>query len=425
MSEENKKTLETYDKLAKLYLEQTKNHEKNDPEKAKRKAAWLENFCKKGFGGLGKGARILEIGAADGKNSKMLEKLGFEVTASDVAEDFLKVLRKSGLKTTKFNILTDVFEENFDGVLLWRVFVHFTQDDLKLALGKIFGALNFGGRVIFNIINADSEENINKGWFDFDGEYHMGAERFFQHYEESELKKIIKEAGFAIIDFEKNGGKKNDKWFCVVAEKPLPVNPELRQYIEADILTQYDAEAGHGLEHIQYVIRRSMRFGEKLPEVNLDLSYAIAAYHDIGRKIDNEHHEIESAKIFLADEKMQKFFDEAERKLIAEAIEDHRASSKHEPRSIYGRIVSSADRNTSVKQMLGRLYKYTKSLMPEAAEEEILESARIHLREKYSPDGYAAKKIFFSDPDYEECLVEVERITREPKIFKEALELYK
>ena len=36
-------------------------------------------------------------------------------------------------------------------------------------------------------------------------------------------------------------------------------------------------------------------------------------------------------------------------KIIKEAIEDHRASAKNEPRSIYGKIVSTADRNNTVE----------------------------------------------------------------------------
>ena len=49
---------------------------------------------------------------------------------------------------------------------------------------------------------------------------------------------------------------------------------------------------------------------------------------------------------------MKKFFKEEQRKIIAEAIVDHRASLEYEARSIYGKIVSSADREISVQNML-------------------------------------------------------------------------
>ena len=49
------------------------------------------------------------------------------------------------------------------------------------------------------------------------------------------------------------------------------------------------------------------------------------------------------------------------------------------------------------------------------SEDEIIEDVRVHIREKYSPDGYAAKTMYFKDPSFEKMLVEVERITRTPE----------
>ena len=419
MSEENEKTLRVYDKLAKVYLRQSSSHAQQDPIKSKKKSEWLKNFCNKGFGSLAEHASILEIGAANGNDSKMLEELGFDITASDVADDFLEAIKKQNLKTIKFNVLTDDFPQKYDGILCWRVFVHFTKEDLTLALNKIYHALNLKGRLICNIINAESKENENKGWYDFPGEYHMGAERFFQHYSQSELVEIISKIGFKIVALEKNGGTLNDKWFCLVLEKPKAVSSKIKKYIDENIFPAYDSHAGHGVPHIDYVIRRSLNFAESVPEANIDMVYVIAAYHDIGRKIDNEHHEIESAKIFLADDFMKDFFTDDERKIIAEAIEDHRASSKHEPRSIYGKIVSSADRSTSVTEILSRIYDYNRSLHPDYSEDETIADCCRALRVKYGADGYARTKIFFHDPEYEGFIAEIERITANPSIYKE------
>ena len=116
---------------------------------------------------------------------------------------------------------------------------------------------------------------------------------------------------------------------------------------------------------------------------------------------------------FLAD-----YFSEDEINTMAEAVEDHRASLGHEPRSIYGKLVSSADRNASVEVILGRVYDYTKYLHPEMTEDEVIEDARIHLRRKYSPDGYAAKTMYFKDPNFNDMLKEVEKITRDFETFK-------
>ena len=196
------------------------------------------------------------------------------------------------------------------------------------------------------------------------------------------------------------------------------VNPKIVKYIETEILPKYGEVGGHTSEHILQVIERSLRFYEQAPELNIDMVYVIAAYHDLGRLVDNETHNIESAKMLRADKFLADYFSEDEINTMAEAVEDHRASLGHEPRSIYGKLVSSADRNASVEVILSRVYDYTKYLHPEMTEDEVIEDARIHLREKYSPDGYAAKTMYFKDPNFNDMLKETEKITRDFETFK-------
>ena len=132
------------------------------------------------------------------------------------------------------------------------------------------------------------------------------------------------------------------------------VNPKLKEYIEKNIFPLYQRnEKGHDITHIQYVIERSFELVEQNElAVDLDMVYAIAAYHDIGHYIDSKIHEIISAKIMQEDKTLLSFFNEKQLETIKQAIEDHRASSDHEPRSIYGKIVSSADRNDTVEKCL-------------------------------------------------------------------------
>ena len=195
------------------------------------------------------------------------------------------------------------------------------------------------------------------------------------------------------------------------------VSPKIREYVEGEILPRYDELRGHTGEHIAQVISRSLEFAKQAPGVNLDMVYVIAAYHDLGRLVDNETHNVESAKMLRADEFLKENFAAEEIETMAEAVEDHRASLGREPRSIYGKIVSSADRNPSVESMLERAYDYNKLLHPDYSEDEIIEDVRVHIREKYAPDGYAAKTMYFKDPSFEKMLVEVEEITRTPESF--------
>lgn len=206
-----------------------------------------------------------------------------------------------------------------------------------------------------------------------------------------------------------------------VGAKNDGISAEVRRYIETKIMPQYARLSGHSDKHINQVIRRSLMFADEVPEVSRDMVYVIAAYHDLGRLVDDETHNIESAKMVRADKNLRKFFSEAEIEIIAEAVEDHRASLKRDPRSVYGKIVSSADRNTDLNDALERVYDIIKLWHPEWSEDEIIEDGRQHLREKYTPDGYAAKKMYFKDPDFEEYLRKVEEVTRDPMEYREMM----
>ena len=199
------------------------------------------------------------------------------------------------------------------------------------------------------------------------------------------------------------------------------VNIKIKNYIEKEILPKYKKLKGHTSEHIEEVILNSFKFAKQVPELNLDMVYVIAAYHDLGRLVDNETHNIESAKMLRADEFLKSYFTDAEIETMAEAVEDHRASLGREPRSIYGKLVSSADRDMDVDTMLERCYNYTKLLYPKMSEDEIIEKARVSLRKKFSPNGYAAKTMYFECPDFLKTLVKVEQVTRTPEKFNQTM----
>lgn len=146
-------------------------------------------------------------------------------------------------------------------------------------------------------------------------------------------------------------------------------------------------------------------------DVNYDMVYTIASYHDIGHHIDSKTHEIISADIMSKDKNLEKYFSNQELVIIKEAIEDHRASAKDDPRSIYGRIVSSADRNNNVEDCLRRTYTYGKKLNPNATDEELFQRAYDVLVNKFGEDGYA--KFYFKDNNYENFLKEIRLLLKD------------
>lgn len=186
----------------------------------------------------------------------------------------------------------------------------------------------------------------------------------------------------------------------------MKINEDLKKYIEENIFPEYAKnDLGHNIKHIQYVIDRSFKFADTVPNVNYDIVYTVAAYHDIGHHIDSKRHEIVSGEIMSKDENLKRFFSADELKIIREAIEDHRASADHEPRSIYGKIVSTADRNNTVEACLKRSYTYGRKLNPKATDDELFDRAYEHLKIKFGENGYA--KFFFKDDVYEKFLKDI------------------
>lgn len=181
------------------------------------------------------------------------------------------------------------------------------------------------------------------------------------------------------------------------------MNNELVQYIENEIFPLYNRnEEGHGINHIKTVIKRSLELAKDY-DVDLDMVYTIASYHDLGHYIDRKTHEIISAEIFMKDEKIRQWFTDEQRSIIKEAIEDHRASSNHEPRTIYGKIISTADRTIiDIDNTIKRSYSYGKRNYIGLTEEEQIERVYRHLTEKYGENGYA--KVYLEDREFEDAL---------------------
>ncbi len=89
----------------------------------------------------------------------------------------------------------------------------------------------------------------------------------------------------------------------------MNINEELKRYIEENIFPSYAKnDLGHNLDHIKYVIKRSLKFASMVPDINYQMVYVIASYHDIGHYIDAKNHEKVSSEILLQDQNLLKWF---------------------------------------------------------------------------------------------------------------------
>lgn len=199
------------------------------------------------------------------------------------------------------------------------------------------------------------------------------------------------------------------------------INKEIKNYIETMIIPKYaEFDKGHNLEHVKTVIEESLNLAESCG-VNLDYAYVIAAYHDLGLCEGREFHHIVSGKILEGDKVLLQWFSPDEIKLMKEAIEDHRASSKNSPRSIYGKIVAEADRDINPLKIIRRTIQYSIAHSPSSDKEKHWNNLVNHMAEKYAEGGYM--KLWFENSKNSKPLGELRKIISDKdqlrKIFEE------
>lgn len=194
----------------------------------------------------------------------------------------------------------------------------------------------------------------------------------------------------------------------------------LTHYIETEIIPRYEAfDKAHNLSHVQTVIEESLSLAQQ-HNVNESMAYTIAAYHDTGLCRDRATHHLISGEILKQDTALRQWFSEEEIETMKEAVEDHRASTDHEPRSIYGRIVAEADRAIDPVITLRRTIQYGLKQRPEANVEWHYERFHQHLMEKYAPGGYL--KLWFQVSKNAERLKELQAIISDETLLKETFD---
>lgn len=192
---------------------------------------------------------------------------------------------------------------------------------------------------------------------------------------------------------------------------------EIWEFVEREIVPRYDNfDAGHGRDHVSTVISQALDLAQYYPEVDRCMLLVAAAYHDLGLAYGRDEHHIHSARIVREDERLRHWFSDDEINTIADAAEDHRASSGHEPRTIYGRIVAEADRiidgDTIVRRALQYGMKHEPGLDRKGQYRRLME----HMREKYDYGGYL--KLWIPESDNAQRLEEFRQTLADEVAFR-------
>lgn len=200
----------------------------------------------------------------------------------------------------------------------------------------------------------------------------------------------------------------------------VSVDASLREYIEATILPMYDHfDSAHQRDHVEMVMEQSEALARHL-DVNANMVYTIAAYHDTGLVEGRAIHHLASGRILRSDKRLPDWFSSEQIEIMAEAVEDHRASNDHEPRSIYGRIVAEADRFINPDLIIERTVEYGLDHYPELDKEGHFQRALSHLNEKYGEHGYL--RLWFSDSPNAQRLEALRAIIRDKNKIRQKFE---
>lgn len=198
------------------------------------------------------------------------------------------------------------------------------------------------------------------------------------------------------------------------------VSLDLMEFIEKNILPRYAMfDKAHNMEHVTNIVRRSLEIARKMG-ADIDMAYTIAAYHDLGLEGPRAIHHITGGKILAADARLKKWFSADKIKIMKEAVEDHRASASHAPRSIYGKIVAEADRDLTPETVFRRTIQFGISNYPELEKDGQWNRFCEHLENKYSQNGYI--KLWIPGSPNEKNLKEIRTLIENKTMLREVFE---
>lgn len=178
---------------------------------------------------------------------------------------------------------------------------------------------------------------------------------------------------------------------------------DLEKYIYKEIVPRYaEFDPAHREDHALTVIDQALKLLETMPEeasegIDRNILLAAAACHDLGLINGRDRHHLDSGEIIRKDVRLRQWFSEQEIETIAQAAEDHRASGKSAPRSIYGMLVAEADRVIDGETIIRRTIQFGLNNYPELDRQGHIERAVSHLHEKYGRGGYLKLWIPWSD----------------------------
>lgn len=177
-----------------------------------------------------KSKKIIEFGSGAGQLAILLQQKEYDITATDIIDDFLNEERKLGIKNIKkFDFLNKNFKDVFlckaDLIISWRN-PHLDIDDMKKLFNVAYNGLNNDGLFIVNFQNADVHpeaevlSNGTKYNYKILEDKKTKEKRFFAYYTKTDIEELIKDL-FIIEKYHTEGGNEQKNWHVLTLRKVI------------------------------------------------------------------------------------------------------------------------------------------------------------------------------------------------------------
>lgn len=207
MIDENATTLESYQNAIHTYMAITPNNVK---EAYEVNGDW-ESFLDVVLKDLPLDATVFEIGSGAGRDARYMLEKGYNPIFSDATQAFVEHLNATAIKAIHYNLLTDDFVSSYDLIFANAVLLHFKRADVPLVINKIYNALTKNGRFAFSLKAGDGEEWATKK---------LGLPLFACYWQESDITKVLLDAGFAKINIKHVQSEYNQRhWLQIICDK--------------------------------------------------------------------------------------------------------------------------------------------------------------------------------------------------------------
>jgi len=184
MDESTKITIETYNRTAKEFSDNTKD---------------LHHFeAEEYFLTHAKGKKLLDVGSGDGRDAKFFSNHGFDVTGVDLSDALIALAKENAPKAhfVKMDMRAlDFPPDSFDAVWMVTSLLHVPKKDVPKTLATTCKVMKKGALLYICVKIGDGETQIA------DKRYDEKAVKFYSYFSPTEMKQLVIDAGLRILSF--------------------------------------------------------------------------------------------------------------------------------------------------------------------------------------------------------------------------------